>query len=66
MHAKKIRAEMNPPKKLVKLKSIRLLTSEGETIDIIVDQGFLIEHSNSEFKFEVKIEDGLIRRNGKG
>ena len=48
------------PIKVVQLQKISLLTSEGELIEIDVEEGFFLETDSPNFIYEVKVHRGTI------
>ena len=48
------------PIKVCRLQKISLLTLEGETIEIDVEEGFFVETDSPNFIFEVKVHRGTI------
>ena len=66
MHNRAVRYIPKTPLKVLKLQKVSLLTSEGETIEIEVEEGFFIETDSPNFIYEVKILNGTINFNGEG
>ena len=66
MNEKALRYIPKTPLKVCRLQKISLLTLEGETIEIDVEEGFFLETDSPNFIYEVKVHRGTINFNGEG